>query len=90
MVPSKEDVIRVRNPPRSDGRLGHTPVGNDRLTEIGAVNVKVEGTNTKRTIPVPWVDCDACARRHYPSTISGRWHIATTCLSCGLPLHTCE
>jgi hypothetical protein len=63
-----------------------TPVSNERLTEVGAINVKVAGTNTKRTVPAPWIDCDDCARRHYPSTLGGRWHIATTCLSCGAAL----
>jgi hypothetical protein len=62
------------------------PVSNERLTDIGAVNVKVAGTNVKRAVPAPWIDCENCARRHYPSTTRGRWYIATTCLSCGQPL----
>ena len=80
MSRSEEDVIRVRV---HDNRA---PASNERLTQIGATNVKVDGTNAKRTIPPPWVDCEACARRYYPSTIAGRWHIATTCLSCGAAL----
>jgi len=89
MSPSKEDVIRAHAVPRTEvevGQLGRTPVSKERLTELGAVNIRIGGTNTKRAIPKPWVDCEACARRHYPSTISGRWHIATTCLSCGAAL----
>jgi hypothetical protein len=56
----------------------------ERLVEVGAVNIKIDGM--KRTIPSPWADCEACGRRHYPSTIGGRWHIATTCVSCGAEL----
>ena len=90
MSPDEEDVIRVHDLRRTDaagvGPLGAMPVSKERLTRLGAVNVKVEGTNTRRTIPTPWIDCEACARRHYPSTIGGRWHIATACLSCGAAL----
>jgi hypothetical protein len=83
MSPSEEDVIRVHDVPRTEVQ---TPARNERLTNVGPGNVKVDGTNAKRTIPTPWVDCEACARRHYPSTLGGRWHVATMCLSCGSPL----
>ena len=93
MSPSPEDVIRVRDLRRKNADEDRRPGSNQRLTEIterltriGAVNVKVDGTNKKRTIPTPWLDCADCGRRHYPSTIAGRWHIATTCLSCGKAL----
>ena len=91
MSSNEEDVIRARDLPRTESSrvqlLGdRTPVTNERLTEVGAGGVRVEGTNAKRTIPTPWVDCDVCDRRHYPSTIAGRWHIATDCLSCGAVL----
>ena len=88
MSASKEDVIRAHDIPRTDA--DSAPAPKERLTTLGAGSVKVEGTNVRRTIPTPWVDCDACARRHYPSTISGRWHIATECGSCGAPLHATE
>ena len=86
MRANQEDVIRVHAVPRTDADgvvSSATPVSNERLIVLGAANVRIEGTYAKRTIPPPWVDCEACARRYYPSTIAGRWHIATTCLSCG-------
>jgi hypothetical protein len=55
----------------------------ERLTDVGGFSTKVTGTNARRTVPAPWVDCESCARRHYPSTTAGRWYIATNCLSCG-------
>ncbi len=60
--------------------------GGVRPTTIGPFNGRVGETNRTRTIPVPWIDCDACALRHYPSTTKGRWHIATKCMSCGAEL----
>jgi hypothetical protein len=89
--PSPEDVIRVHDLRRNDAdsvrELGDRMlVRNERLTTIGAVNVKIDGTSKRRAIPTPWIDCEDCGRRHYPSTIGGRWHIATTCLSCGIAL----
>jgi hypothetical protein len=83
MPRDQEDVIRVHGVPRSDDGA---PTRTERLTQVGAVNVRLEGTYVRRAVPAPWVDCDACDRRHYPSTIGGRWHIATTCLSCGAAL----
>ena len=72
-----DDVQRLRD---------RTTKSNQRLTGVADTNVKVAGTNTKRTVPAPWIDCDDCARRHYPDTLGGRWYIATTCLSCGAAL----
>jgi hypothetical protein len=60
--------------------------GSVRPTTIGPFNGRVGETNRTRTIPVPWIDCDACSLRHYPSTTKGRWHIATTCMGCGAEL----
>jgi hypothetical protein len=61
-------------------------MSNQRLTGVADTNVKVAGTNTKRIVPAPWIDCADCARRHYPDVLGGRWYIATTCLSCGAAL----
>lgn len=60
--------------------------GDVRPTSVGPFNAPVGATNRTRTIPVPWVDCDACTWRHFPSTSNGRWHIATTCMNCGAEL----
>jgi hypothetical protein len=57
----------------------------ERPTKIGPFNAK-DATGAQRIVPAPWVDCQQCNRRHYPSTIGGRWHIATSCLSCGAAL----
>ena len=57
-----------------------------RPTVIGPFSAPAGATNRTRTIPVPWVDCETCSWRHYPSTTDGRWHIATTCLNCGADL----
>lgn len=57
-----------------------------RPTKIGQFNARAGETNRTRTIPVPWIDCDACSLRHYPSTTKGRWHIATVCKGCGAEL----
>jgi len=57
-----------------------------RPTAIGSFNAPEGETNRTRTIPVPWIDCEACAWRHFPSTTKGRWHIATTCTNCGAEL----
>ncbi len=62
------------------------PTPGVRPTEIGAFSAPAGETNRTRTIPVPWIDCDACAWRHFPSTTKGRWHIATTCSNCGAGL----
>jgi hypothetical protein len=59
-------------------------MASERLTTIGPFSTKVG--NAQRIVPVPWLDCDSCGRRHYPSTLSGRWHIATACMSCGTAL----
>jgi hypothetical protein len=53
---------------------------------LGLHGERTPATSGKRTVPAPWVDCEACARRHYPSTIAGRWHIPLACLSCGAAL----
>ena len=42
--------------------------------------------NRAREIPSPWIDCEACGQRHYPSTTRGLWYIATSCVSCGTTL----
>ncbi len=55
----------------------------DRPTRVGTYSVTQPGTTTKRVIPAPWIDCEHCKWRHYPSTSRGRWHIATLCVSCG-------
>ena len=57
-----------------------------RPTAIGPFNGRVGETNRTRTIPVPWIDCEACKLRHYPSTTKGRWFIAATCMGCGAEL----
>jgi hypothetical protein len=54
-----------------------------RLTAIGPFSAPAGATNRTRTIPVPWIDCETCSWRHFPSTSNGRWHIATTCANCG-------
>jgi hypothetical protein len=66
------------------------PASGPRLTPIGRFNVTEPGTVRKRAVPVPWVDCAACAWRHYPSTDLGLWYIATTCVSCGAELEAPE
>lgn len=63
-----------------------TPPGGIRPTPIGPFKAALGSTNRTRTIPVPWIDCVACAWRHYPNTANGRWHIATSCANCGAPL----
>lgn len=60
--------------------------GGQRPTEIGAFSVAPTPGSRTRVIPVPWIDCEQCAWRHYPSTNGGRWHIATACASCGAAL----
>lgn len=62
------------------------PTGDQRPTEIGPYSGTASPGNRARIIPVPWIDCSQCAWRHYPSTNLGRWHIATTCASCGAAL----
>jgi hypothetical protein len=57
-----------------------------RPTTLGEYSLAQQGTSRARAVPVPWVDCLACAWRHYPITSAGRWHIATACASCGKPL----
>ena len=64
--------------------------GDDRPTRVGAYSVTQPGTTRKRVIPPPWIDCDNCHWRHYPSTSGGRWHIATRCVSCGRPIGDAE
>jgi hypothetical protein len=61
-----------------------------RPTAIGAFNAREGSSHRARIIPVPWIDCTACAWRHYPSTTGGRWHIATHCANCGAPLEIPE
>ncbi len=60
--------------------------GGDRPTRLGPFSLAQPGTSRSRVVPVPWIDCSVCSWRHYPSTAGGRWHIATTCVSCGAPL----
>lgn len=69
-------------------RRGERPVaGVYRPTSIGPFGGSATGgTNRTRVVPVPWIDCEDCAWRHYPSIIKGRWHIATTCVNCGAAL----
>jgi hypothetical protein len=76
------------------GKMG-LPVANNsrspsgvRRTAIGAFNVSQPGRTGARTIPVPWIDCNACSWRHYPGTTRGLWHIATTCVACGAELES--
>jgi len=57
-----------------------------RETSIGVYNLSQPGTAAKRVVPAPWIDCDGCGWRHYPSTSAGRWQIATACASCGAAL----
>lgn len=66
----------------TSGSMAPPQTGDQRPTEIGAFT---PGSRT-RVIPVPWIDCERCAWRHYPSTNGGRWHIATACASCGAAL----
>jgi hypothetical protein len=55
----------------------------ERLTRVAGYSVTQPGTSVKRVIPAPWIDCQHCSWRHYPSISGGRWHIATRCVSCG-------
>jgi hypothetical protein len=57
-----------------------------RPTEIGPFSGAQPGTSRTRPIPAPWIDCESCGWRHYPSTSGGAWHIVTACVSCGGPL----
>jgi hypothetical protein len=57
-----------------------------RPTTIGPFNARQGSSNRPRIIPAPWIDCATCGWRHYPSTTSGRWHIATHCAHCGAGL----
>ena len=67
------------------GEPGDAKAGGSRPTSIGPFSAK-QGGNRTRSVPPPWIDCPACAWRHYPATDGGRWHIATTCASCGAEL----
>lgn len=69
---------------------GPTQAGSQRLVDVLGSGGALQGANSKRTTPAPWVDCAHCGRRHYPSTTRGRWYIATTCLSCGAALEGVE
>jgi hypothetical protein len=71
---------------RMEGMPDRSQATEERLTMLGGFNVKVPGTNARRTVPAPWIDCDQCGWRHYPSITGGRWHIATTCVSCSAAL----
>ncbi len=41
------------------------------------------GRNKPRVIPAPWLDCDRCGWRHYPSRTQDSWRLVTVCESCG-------
>ena len=58
----------------------------ERPTTIGPYSTAQPGTSRKRTVPAPWIDCERCAWRHYPSVSGGSWHLVTACVSCGAPL----
>src|ERR1051326_7013280 len=62
------------------------PTGGQRPLKVEFYNDMLPGSSKRRTIPAPWIDCQGCAWRHYPSTNRGRWYIATICVSCGAVL----
>jgi len=39
--------------------------------------------NKPPVIPAPWLDCDRCGWRHYPSRTQDSWRLVTVCESCG-------
>jgi len=44
--------------------------------------------NKPRLVPAPWLDCERCGWRHYPSQMRGGrgWALALVCTSCGTEL----
>ena len=44
--------------------------------------------NKPRLVPAPWLDCESCGWRHYPSQMRGGkgWALAPVCTSCGAEL----